>query len=673
MSYIEFLLLGLGAGALYSSLGLGLVLSYRSSGVVNFAYGAISVYTTYTFAFLWVNGDLLNPIFGTKPFVHVASHISLPVALAISVVVAAILGLLMYGLVFRPLRTAQPLTKLVASVGLMLFLSAVVGLRVGNNPVSVPPVFPNQRVTLGSLLIPRDRLYLLLCVVVITVALVLIYNRSRFGKLSRAASESEKGALLLGISPSRIALVNWVAGSVLAGLSGIVLAPIIALNPLSYTLYIIPALAAAVVGQFSSFWLTALAGLGIGMVQSEITKFQTQWSWFPKTGVSDAIPFLVIILILALRSRSIPERGFIVRRSLPLPREPKLVAPSAAALTVVMAVAVAVADATYRQALIASMVGFLVCLSLVLLTGWAGQISFAHLTFAGFAGFALSKLTVGAHIPFPVAPVLAVLVATLLGVVVGLPAVRVRGVSLAVVTIGLAVAAQDFIFQNSLFTGGFQGSHVVEPKIFGVDFGIGNSREPNVLFALLVVAVVALVAIGAVAIRRSSVGRDMLAVRVNEKAALGVGINTSRTKLLAFGLSAFIAGTAGVLTAYQEVHLSFASFDVFIAISLVALIYLMGITSVTGAVLAGAFVPGGLVATIISSHVDFTTWEQLITGIGLVVATIRQPEGAVGTVFETWERKVRHRAHETGIEEAKADTRGSVEAAKATMKPVEAQ
>ena len=146
-------------------------------------------------------------------------------------------------------------------------------------------------------------------VVVISIALWLIYRFTRFGLATRAGAENARGAALTGISANRVAAQNWVIATVLAGAAGILIAPVASLDPTSYTLFIVPALAAALVGRFESFWITALAGLLIGCFQSEINKLITVWTWLPQSGLSDAVPFIVIIVVMAFRSRSVLARG----------------------------------------------------------------------------------------------------------------------------------------------------------------------------------------------------------------------------------------------------------------------------------------------------------------------------------------------------------------------------
>ena len=166
----------------------------------------------------------------------------------------------------------------------MLALQAIAVLNYSTEPVATNPIFPSGALKISGVTFPQDRLFFAGVVVVISIALWLIYRFTRFGLATRAGAENARGAALTGISANRVAAQNWVIATVLAGAAGILIAPVASLDPTSYTLFIVPALAAALVGRFESFWITALAGLLIGCFQSEINKLITVWTWLPQRG-----------------------------------------------------------------------------------------------------------------------------------------------------------------------------------------------------------------------------------------------------------------------------------------------------------------------------------------------------------------------------------------------------
>ena len=611
-----FLLLGLGAGAVYASLGLGLVLVHRVSGVVHVAHGAVAAYVTYVFVELRTVGDLVLPV----GRLHVGDTVPFAAAMAISLVVAGAIGALAYGLVFRPLRGAPALAGVVASVGLMATMQALIVLRFGSTGRPVPAILPAGPVRLFGADVPRDRLLLAAIVVTVAVALWAVYRFTRFGLASRAAADDTTGVALLGWSPTLLATVNWVAASVLAGLGGILVAPVTGLDPVTTTLLVVPALAAALVGRLVSFGATVAAALALGMAQSLILLLQDEWSWLPRTGVREAVPLLVIVMALALGAGARLARGG-ETSPLPLAGRPQRIGLLAVTGTAVGVAGVVVLSGQDRVALVTSLIGGLVCLSLVVLTGWSGQISLAQMAFAGVAGFSLSRLAADVGVPFPVAPLLAAVLAAVAGVLVGLPALRARGVSLAIVTLAGAVVVEEVVFKSPTLTGGFGGARVPAP--WGLD-------PSGPAFGLLVLGVLVATAVALARVRVSGAGRRLLAVRANERAAAAVGVDVTATRLQAFALSAFLAGTAGALLGYQQGQLSSGSFGVFVSLAYLAVAYVGGIAGIGGALVGGLLVPSGLAFTVL----DLGRYQLLASGLGLMAVTVLAPGGITG-----WRRR----------------------------------
>lgn len=628
--YLVFLLLGLGNGAVFAALALALVLTFRSSGVVNFATGAIALYSAYTYAFLR-KGELLVPIPGLPRTVGLGGELGLFPAMAISLVLAAVFGVLLYAVVFRPLRSAPPVAKAVASIGVMLVIQALLVARVGTAPVSVKAILPNDAVEWGGSRIPGDRLWFAAVVVALTVALALVFRLTRFGLAARAAAESEKGALVSGLSPERIATANWALSSAIASLSGILIAPIVPLVPLSYTLFIVPALAAALVGNFTALIPAVGAGLVIGMFQSELQFLQGKWSWLPQTGMAQLVPLVVILVYLVVRGRPLPTRGTVIRQTLGrAPRPERMLVPALGA-TALGVVALLATHGSMRAAVITSLTLGVISLSLVVVTGFAGQISLAQLTLAGVGAFSLSRFAADWGIPFPVAPLLAAVVAMVIGVVIGLPALRIRGLPAAVVTIALAVAVEAFWFRNTDFNGGLDGAKVPSPHLFGFDLGIGAGEGyPRIRFGLLCLLVLLLVGLGVACLRRSRLGAAMLAVRANERSAAAAGIDVSRTKIIAFAIGAFVAGLGGALLGYQQTVADPEMFTAIGGLGLFATAYLAGITALSGGVVAGVMGAGGLVSVALDRALSMGEWYSVIMGVGLILTVIMNPEGLVG-------------------------------------------
>ncbi|MET4165428.1 MULTISPECIES: branched-chain amino acid ABC transporter permease/ATP-binding protein [Gordonia] len=625
--HLSYLVLGLGNGAVYAAIGLALVMTFKSSGVVNFATGAVALYTAYTYVLLRT-GELMVPIPGLLKSIHLGGPLGVVPAMAIALVIAAVLGVLCYALIFRPMRNASVVAKAVASIGLMIVLQAVIAQRVGTQIPLVEPIFPMKTIPIGDGVAPTDRMWLAGCVVGLAIVTTLAFRYTRFGVATEAAAESEKGAYLTGLSPDKIAFSNWALSSVLAGLGGILIAPLVSLNPVAYTMFIVPALAATLVGNFSSIWLTVIAGIAIGALQSEATNLQNTFDWIPKTGLSEAIPLILILGFLVVKGRPLPDRGAVVRQALGrAPRPERIVLPALVSIALAV-IALMLTTGSYRAAVITSIIFAVVALSQVVVTGYAGQVSLAQLTLAGVGAYSLSVLNTHLGIPFPFAPIIAAVVATVLGVVVGLPALRVRGLPLTVVTLALAVFLEAFWFRNPSLNGGVTGAPIDTPWFLGIDLGIGAGENyPRLAFGVLCLIVLVLVGLGVAWLRRSTLGTDMLAVRANERSAAATGIDVSRTKLAAFGIGAFIAGLGGSLLGYQQTLATAESFTVFLGISLFAVMYIAGITSITGGILAGLMAPGGLLYIVLDRAADIGEYYTLISGILLIVSVMANPDG----------------------------------------------
>lgn len=629
--YILFLLLGLGSGAVYTLFGLGIVLEYRSSGVVNFAHGAMGMIIAYVYVQLTSSGSLWLLV-GSVPL---GSRLSLWPALAICAVYAAVLGILVYAVVFRPLRTASALGKAVATVGLALALEAVAELHFGSSSVSASPILPTKPAHFATgLVVPGDRLWL----TGIAVALaVLLWGASRFthfGIATRAAAESEKGAILLGYSPNRIAAANWVLATVLAGVSGILFIQISSLAPNTYTELVVPALAAAMVARFTSFGWVVVASVVLGMLQSEMVNFNAHWSWVP-VGAGGILPFIMILIAMAVRGQVLPSRGVLLERRAPKVGHPRQLGLGTGAGLALGLIGLFALSSNFRMGLIQSMITAILCLSLVLLTGYAGQVSLAQMAFAGIGAFTLAKLAIGTGVGFPITLLVSGLVAVPIGLLVGLPALRVRGINLAIATLAGGFAVDQYAFNASSFVGGAAGLHIPRLTLLGLNLDINGRTSfqfPRPVFGVVVLVILTLLALSVANLRRTATGRHLLAIRANERAAAAAGVNVAGCKLFAFVISAFIAGIGGGLMAYQIGNLSPSAFDIFTSLTLLAVVFIGGTARIAGAI-AGAVLlaTGGLVPTLLQHVINFGSYQQLVAGGLLVMSAILYPDGIAAT------------------------------------------
>jgi branched-chain amino acid transport system permease protein len=664
--------LGVGSGALIAGLALSIIVTYRGSGVVNFAAGAVAMYAGYVFNGLRNGGKFIiiplpNPLALIEGIAHdlgdrslrlphwpvfasVGGHWGLWPALLMTVFLSMIVGMLIHLCIFRPLRHAPALAKVVASVGLLITIQSIIVLRFTATAQTFNSLLPSAGIHLpDNVTLPADQLILLGIVVAIAIALAATYRWTKFGLRTRAAAENEKGAVLRGFSPDALAGTNWVLSIGLAAVIGILAASIDqSLDPTTITLLVIPAIAAALLGKFTSVSLTVVAGLSIGFIQAWIQVLSTE-HWFPQVGgqavpgFEQLVPLLVIVGVLWFRGKHLPARGSLETTRLPYAPKPVRVYPWAAIGLVAGVVSLLTVSPTWRLAIINSIVGVVICLSLVTLTGYVGQISLAQMAFAGTAGFFLSKLAGSYHLAFPWAPLVAILGATIVGLVVAIPALRVRGVNLAAVTLAAGVAIEALVFTNPWFTTQNGASSVPSPHLFGLKFGPtdptawslvgyhGDGKQPDPWFGIFCLVVLIAVALFVAALRQSKLGRRMLAVRANERAAAAAGVNVTAVKLSAFAIAALIAGVGGVLAAYNLASVSSAYFGGIASLLILAYAYLGGISSISGSMVGGLLAANGIGFTIMSQWFGVSLlYSSLVGGVGLILTAILNPEGIAG-------------------------------------------
>ncbi len=643
---VLFALLGLGTGALIAGLALGVVLAYRGSGIINLAIGAVAMVAGYSF---W---SLKDDFFG----------FTLPTAPAfiMTLLVCALIGVLMEVLVFRPLRTAAPLAKLVASLGILLTLQSAMLLGFGTTPKTPTDILPSGYVTVYDVPIPVNRFWMTGIVVAITLLLMAAYRWTRFGLATRAASENEVAGMLSGLSPNQLSLANTILACLVGGVIGVLAAPLFQVDSTSLTLLIVPALGAAVFAGFTSFGIAGLVGILIGVGQSLLV-YASTLSWFP-TDNGNALPgmqallyFVVIVAGLYFRGASLPTRGELVEKGLPLvPRPERFLRPTVL-FTAAAVLLLIVLPFDYRQALMLSLIGMVICLSMVVIIGFVGQVSLAQVALAGVSGFAVSRLLVEYGIGFPWGPLVGSLVATVIGMIVGVSALRVRGVSLAVVTLAGAVAIEQFGFQNTTWGAGSFGSPVEQPMLGGLNLGSASpfrgldGNIPSPILGFLFVAVVVGLCLFVANLRRTNLGQRMLAVRSNERAAAAAGVNVAHVKFIAFAISSFIAGTAGWMYAYNFGSVTADRFGILIALSFVAFAYIGGITMVSGAVFAGLIATQGLFSHFIEDVFGISgNWLLLFGGVVLILNLIMFPEGVAGDSYKKKQARKRAGTHTLG-------------------------
>ncbi|KQW08637.1 branched-chain amino acid ABC transporter permease/ATP-binding protein [Streptomyces sp. Root369] len=601
---LRFALLGLGLGALYALTAHGIVLVYRGSGVLNFAHGAIGMAGAYV---QW----------------ELATQHGVPYwpATACGVLTSAVLGVLTHLLVLRPLRRASSLARLVGTLAVFIVLTAIAVKRYGDSLELVPGKLPTKLLTIAGATVSEDRMWLIGIAVAVTVLLHLLYKRTLFGLGTSAVAENEGAAASLGWSPDLIATGNWALGSALAGLTGILIVPVIGLSVTGLTTLLLSALAAALVGKFSSFPVTLAGGLVIGVVQSELTRFGSD-----VTGLAASVPFLFIALVLVARGRALPLRGTFLDR-LPGLGSGK-VRPLPLALAVVAGLSlVSLATPLWADAITTTLVLSLIILSIVVVTGYAGQVSLAAYALAGTGAFLAGHAAADWGWPFELALLAGVLGTVPIGLLFALPAVRTRGVNLAIITLGLGTTLEAMVFQNTDLstTPGSDGIAVGKQTLFGISIsGVDHPQRYAAVVLVLFVATTLVVA----NVRRSRTGRRLIAVRANERAAAALGIDVRAAKLYAFGLSAAIAALAGVLTGFRSTSVVLSDFASFGSITALGLAVIGGVGYLVGPLFGATFAAGTVGARFGDLVLPgLSEWMPLIGGIILVLTLVGNQDG----------------------------------------------
>jgi ABC-type branched-subunit amino acid transport system ATPase component/branched-subunit amino acid ABC-type transport system permease component len=608
---LGYALLSLGTGALYALAAAGVIVLQRGAGVLNLAQGAMLGASAYVFG--WARYDAGWPT---------------PVAAVATVALAAGTGLAFHLAVMRPLRDATSLTRLMATLGLLVILTSLVSLLWGQGIRYSPAVLPTGKVALAGQHVGVDVFVRLAVVAAVVAGLWAAFRFSTVGLATTAVTENPRAAAAFGWSPDVIAGGAWALGSGLAGLGGVLLAPLD--NPLdagTLVLLAVPALAVALVARFRSLPGALAGGLALGLaeVETQVQLITPHRGW---RGLDQAIPLAVIVIYLVARGRGIPERGHVAERQPELGSGqvhwPALGVLLAGTLTLVWVVL----PDDWVSAINANALWALIILSVVVLVGFTGQLSLGQVAFSGIAALIAGRLVAIARWPAEAALAVGVAGTAAVGVLFALPALRTRGLQLAVVTLGLGAAVDALLFQrgyhspaprtgvSALFAdlGSPGGTIVGNPSFLGVR--LNKITDPRG-FATLSIAAFTLVALGVANLRRGRAGRRLIAVRTNERAAASLGVSIVGAKLYAFGLSAAIAGLGGVLYAfylYGDVHnidYGGGEFSPFNSILLVAYAVVGGVGWVSGTFAGAGLAAGALGARIgrlVSDLLGGLTW-----------------------------------------------------------------
>ena len=518
-SVISALVVGISLGSIYAIAASGIVVTYTTSGIFNFAQGAIGMFMAFMY---WQ--------------LRVGWHLPAPIALILAVfVIAPLIGAAIERILMRHLVDSSLVVQLVVTVGLMLFfMGLTVLLWDPAEGRSINFFFGTEGFEIGDTFVLWHRFITIMVAIGIALFLRLLLYRSRIGVTMRAVVDNRTLAGLHGARPTRASMLAWALGSSMAAISGILLVPELGLQVEALTFLIINAFAAAIVGRLKSLPLTYVGAMALGLVvsfQQSFLDWGGRWS-----TASFAIPTIFLfVALLALPQARIELRKPPPPSKILQPRVSKVweTALGMAVLWVVVFFFTRNMGTVNLNRVTLAIVTAMVMLSLVPLTGWAGQVSFAQITFAGVGAFAMFEWA-GSGSPWGL--LFAALLAVPFGVLVALPALRLQGLYLALATIAFAFMAEKLFFDQPEIFGAGAGNEIRRLDIFGHQFT--DQRE----FLLLCTAVFGVMAVGVIALRRSAYGRRLVALRDSEAACATLGVNLMALKLSVFGLSAAMAG-----------------------------------------------------------------------------------------------------------------------------------
>lgn len=608
-TFVTALLLGIVSGSVYAIAATGIVLTYKTSGILNLGYGALAIF------FAYIHWQFTSE-WGWPAWVS---------ALVVLLLIAPMVGAFLDTALFRRIEGQPAIIGVIATVGLFVLLRGVVELIWGGGSQSVQSLFPTGSIhVFGDVYISKDSLGVFIVAGVAAGLLAAMLRFTKLGVAFRAVVNNRPVAGLMAINTGFVSGLAWAMSTAFAALVGILLTPRTLIDPnLLPPLVIAFVLGASVVGYLRSLPLAYLGGLILGVGQSLIIQYSSGQESLAK--LQDGLPFLMITVAVLIAPKAIrlgqAGASFVVKtRELTLSASPRARLWVAAAVFGILAL-VPPLDAGsigWKLALIQGLTRAIVFLSLVVLTGYSGQISLGQTAFMGIAVFSTAHAVVDLGLPMWASIPVGMLVAAAAGALIGFVAARLHGLFLALMTLAFAFMAQSLLFSNTSISGGEGGIGVPRPEGFA---GV-------VPFYYLVLAAVIGCSLLAVSLRTGRTGRILGGMRDSETACRSLGIPVTRYKVLIFALSATIAGLGGILNAMilQQAHVrSFLPFD---ALFFLTLAVVGGIFHVGGAIVSGLFF--AIFGQLTGPFPWLSRFQLIFFGLGATLALANNPEGMFG-------------------------------------------
>ena len=603
--FLSNTVIGVVAGCVYALIAAGLVVTYNTTGIFNFAHGAIAMVSAYMY---WQFTDTaqgwgLNPV------------LSLFIVLF---VLAPVFGIVIERVLMRPLRGAPVDLTLVVTLGLLLFLVGVAQIAWSPNQVrNLHAFFNGSGFRIGYVQVTYHEIVAVLAAIGIAIGLRILFNKTRTGIAMRAVVDNPDLLAMAGGQPVRVQQLSWALSCSIAALAGILLAPIARLDILLLTLLVVDGYAAAIIGRLRSLPLAVGGAMAIGLGQYYATGYLTSgWLQRVQNVIPMAVLFVMLILLPQDRLKSASFTGAVAPRVAGLRSS---IIWGAILIVGAYVVSLGLSDVNLRTAANGFALA-LVLLSLMLLTGYGGMVSICQMSLAGLGAIAMGHVASGGSLLGVLA---AIGLAGGVGAALALPTLKMRGLYLALATFAFATVMDQAVFTQTFGAGG--NLLIGRPHIPGIP------TQSDRAWMVLCCVVFTIAAIGVLAIRRSAFGRRLVAVNDSPAACATLGVNVNWTKLVVFTVSAMMCGLAGVLIGGVTKEVDALTFPALLSLVALLLARVGGINTATG-VLLGAFT-FALFPVFVPHLPHFLHNQFLLTGIA-AVSVGRDPNGIGGRIAE---------------------------------------
>jgi branched-chain amino acid transport system permease protein len=621
-------------GLLSSMIAVGLALTYRANRIINFAQADLGI----------VPSLLALLLILSKGW-------SVWLALPLGLLASAVLGALVEMIFVRRFFKAPRLILTVATIGVAQILVAVSLFMpgwFGDLSATRYPAFVDVDFTVGSVAFNGNDLAVFVVVPIVLFALAVFMRRSSIGVGLRGSAESANRALLLGVPVKRLHTAVWMISAVLAftglflraGVVGVSIGRVLGPTVL------LPALGAAVIGRMERMPTIVSAAVGLGIVSQSV-----RYSWNQDAYRDVVIGAIIVAALLFVRSRGPNRAGDVEmstwqanRETRPIPAELRRVPEVRAAQWVlaVIGLALLVAIPTYlgeSRVLLAGTIGIfaIIGVSLVVLTGWGGQVSLGQVAVVGLAGAAAGSVTTRYHWDLSLALLVGGIAGALVMTAVGLPTLRARGLTFAVTTLALALVTSSYLLNPAFFS-----SWLPEGRIQRTHFLGTISVESETRYYVLILVILACALLAARGLRTTRTGRVLIGARENERAAQSYGIDARRAVVIAFVFSGFVAGVAGALFVHQQRAIDLANFAPEAGLRVFSMVVVGGLGSMAGAIAGAIYVSG----------IDWflpPEWSFLATGAGMLLVLMLLPGGLGGAIGDARDNTLRWFARRRGI------------------------